>query len=550
MSSIEWRAPAPLWSGSGVEQRRPWLAELATDDFVPEFVGLMEGRQAPERQPADLIALAPQLTENSLKLYQPLHGRYYLATGTLVCRQLGLPDRTVAPQNGERVTFVLRRIDQAGGALEELAWVNDGPNRGWQPLLDARSRPVTIRADEERLPLHPVTVCASPTAATLTDPFKGGCGHVVYYGYIPVGSRTKYEAPPPSPPAADTAAVLQTYVADVQGSVSSSADKTYDFRLDEIDSRVIGPWYGVLTANNPLDKLQGSAAAKLPEFSLYLIVDLANFLSNYLPSVFQAVIRGTALPAGSQRRALVDDLDQITVQRNGQARSLAAAIGDLQDKLGLANGLGQEPSDIYNVRDVTVPGGGNAGAYFATTGGATPFKTLIRGALKEEPAPPTVSQDLVDLLRSQVRPTPAPEQEQQYILRLVYEHAPCEPVLSDASQPFYLARLMDPDAPARHIRLELPSIKMQDLRKYKPSVGLQMPPELRRLMARVNKDMLQGKDLGADPGGFELAMICSFSLQIIFLVAFIVMFIFLIALNFIFWWLPFLKICFPVPKAK
>ena len=35
--------------------------------------------------------------------------------------------------------------------------------------------------------------------------------------------------------------------------------------------------------------------------------------------------------------------------------------------------------------------------------------------------------------------------------------------------------------------------------------------------------------------------------EIIFLVAFIVMFIFLILLNIIFWWLPFLKICFPIP---
>jgi hypothetical protein len=56
------------------------------------------------------------------------------------------------------------------------------------------------------------------------------------------------------------------------------------------------------------------------------------------------------------------------------------------------------------------------------------------------------------------------------------------------------------------------------------------------------------KDKGLlDPQGLPLGMICSFSLQIIFLVAFIVMFIFLILLNIVFWWLPFLKICFPVP---
>ena len=45
-------------------------------------------------------------------------------------------------------------------------------------------------------------------------------------------------------------------------------------------------------------------------------------------------------------------------------------------------------------------------------------------------------------------------------------------------------------------------------------------------------------------------MTCTSSIQIIFLVALIVMFIFLILLNIIFWWLPFLKICLPIPKPK
>ena len=56
------------------------------------------------------------------------------------------------------------------------------------------------------------------------------------------------------------------------------------------------------------------------------------------------------------------------------------------------------------------------------------------------------------------------------------------------------------------------------------------------------------KEEGLDQGlEVQLGKICSLSLQIIMLVAFIVMFIFLILLNIVFWWLPFLKICFPVP---
>lgn len=78
---------------------------------------------------------------------------------------------------------------------------------------------------------------------------------------------------------------------------------------------------------------------------------------------------------------------------------------------------------------------------------------------------------------------------------------------------------------------------------------MQMSPALRRLMGRVNEDTLDG-ELGSEGPGWELGMICTFSLQIIFLVAFIVMFIFLILLNIVFWWLPFLKICFPIPRRS
>jgi len=42
-------------------------------------------------------------------------------------------------------------------------------------------------------------------------------------------------------------------------------------------------------------------------------------------------------------------------------------------------------------------------------------------------------------------------------------------------------------------------------------------------------------------------MICSFSIQIMWVLSFIVMFMFAISFNIIFWWMAFIKICFPVP---
>lgn len=160
--------------------------------------------------------------------------------------------------------------------------------------------------------------------------------------------------------------------------------------------------------------------------------------------------------------------------------------------------------------------------------------------------------EMRDILHNLVTPEPADTDTtaETYFIRLVYDYHPdCPPIVSEPSQTFTFARFFDSDAPARHIRLELPSINMQDLRKFKRGVGMQMSPALRRLMGRVNEDTLDG-ELGSEGPGWELGMICTFSLQIIFLVAFIVMFIFLILLNIVFWWLPFLKICFPIPRRS
>jgi hypothetical protein len=52
--------------------------------------------------------------------------------------------------------------------------------------------------------------------------------------------------------------------------------------------------------------------------------------------------------------------------------------------------------------------------------------------------------------------------------------------------------------------------------------------------------------LSEDDGG--VAFICSFSIQIIFMIAFMLLLIFVVVFNIIFWWLIFFKICLPVPK--
>jgi len=72
-----------------------------------------------------------------------------------------------------------------------------------------------------------------------------------------------------------------------------------------------------------------------------------------------------------------------------------------------------------------------------------------------------------------------------------------------------------------------------------------MSKELRNKMQAVNKDMLKG-DPPDGEGSLNIGDICSFSIPIITLIAFILLMIIAILLNIVFWWLPLLKICFPL----
>jgi len=576
MPTIAWVTPAPLWGvvngvGLSAEFRQPQLLKIAGDSFMADFLAAMQGQTAGV-DPQGFLGSADHNFDAAedkvggiLKLYHPAHNRYYLAVGSLVCRQPGLPDRAVKPQNGERTSFVIRRRIAANGSVQEQGWVDEGAARGWQPLVDDTGSPVAVRADEELLPAHLVAAQLRPCCsgnngggATAADAAEALAGdqRTLYYGYIPVGNREKYADRRPVAAGAP-AEILQRFEQDVRQ--ASSVDQDYDFRMDEVTTRVVALWHGIVDpASSPEDRLADAAGQeRAPTVALYLILDLADWLDRYLPEVLAAVTGSGPTPTGA-RKALCDDLEDIDIkyQPGGSgawyAISLAQAIERLAPKLALVRGTGTEPADRYDIRTPTVPAGTQEG-YFKVSPPPGRFHQKLKAALAETTSPADVPGEVIDLLKHQVTlepPDAAVTAEGTYFLRFVYQYPPCAPVVSEASPAFTLARYFDPDAPARNIRIQLPSISMKDLRRYKRGVGLEMSPELRDVMNRVHKKMLEGEGLQGDSGGWELGMICTFSLQIIFLVAFIVMFIFLILLNIVFWWLPFLKICFPIPVKK
>jgi hypothetical protein len=140
-----------------------------------------------------------------------------------------------------------------------------------------------------------------------------------------------------------------------------------------------------------------------------------------------------------------------------------------------------------------------------------------------------------------------------YILRCVYLRPACglkaPPVISERTLEFQLASFFDPDAPTRQLQVALPfDTSPAALRKYDKNVAFTISNQLSKQMSRI-KDAKKLMDGSVDaPGGWDIGFICSLSIPIITLVAFMLLMIFVIVLNIVFFWLPFFKICFPIPK--
>jgi hypothetical protein len=241
---VRWTAPAPLWpSAAGTAAiDSPALLRFPGDSFMDDLFGLLAddpgklaGKVAkpesarPRPVGADPDTWKPLPDGAPLKLFQPVHGNFYLVAASLVCRAPGLPDRAVkAP--AETVGFVLRRLGAGGG---ELAWVT-APVKGWQPLAAADA----LADGEEVLPLFPVPFTAD------------GRRRRLHVGLVPTSSRETYQAGPELSPIDVT---------------------KEDPRPDEFADRVV----------QPLEGLRG--VAPIPhdqrvEASMFALLDFADFL--------------------------------------------------------------------------------------------------------------------------------------------------------------------------------------------------------------------------------------------------------------------------------
>jgi hypothetical protein len=504
--AVDWLKPSPLWKLAAADYRQaeffqPAILEFASDDFITEFLAMAQD----EAGDAISAALAqPVEAGQTLKLFQPLHGRFYLVCASLACRVPGFPSHVVDQNKGESVFFVLRRLIDG----REYAWVGPEGKRTWQST-DATPR--RVLDGEERMPVSP-----APMAS----------GRSLLFGYLPVSSGETYKVP---------AAQL------VEGNEAPP-----DVRVEEFGSRFSGPLTGPTDDPTELPDFTRSAIHQTRDeqsrlSSVYLLLEGWEYFLEHMPDV-AAVIKGDASaalvePRIPQKQALLDHIEGMSLAPSLNLLQALRAAAQQRETLNQDGGVQPDELDglgftsTYDLKHHPVPSAAMLAVF-----------PKLRAALPGEP--PAIA-----------LPKLTPRSDADYVVRMVYERAECDPIRRTISLPsrvFRLAPFFDPEAPARQIKIALPAdVSVAGLRKFKPGVTFMLSESMQRKMQSLTgkeRALIQDENASLDEGP-GIAWICSFSIQIIFIVAFMLMIMFVFILNIVFWWIVFFRICLPIPKS-
>ena len=559
----EWLARYETWERP---MRRPPTADKLD---LPEPVSRLNTRLTRERTaraqangtalaraPAELDAGPPQL-----KLYQPVHQRYYLVTASLVCRRPGLPDRRVDPARQEQLRFVLRRLlpeAEASGAAatdprlwKEHAFVPQGNAAEWHPVGE---HPERLAAGEERLPMFALGM--EPT---------DGKRRQLAGGLIPVGRREAY-----------VSAVVRS---DAAAPESEAAAQGPDTRLLLLQMQVTGPWSELVnqaldeierytntrTQPDPITDAFGApdttpdagivrrAREQIQTLSWYVLLDLARFLRHQLPRIWE-VLAGTRPRTEldpARELPLLQRLEQTELRVNkpdlvagtpyagsavrdtlAQALQAYAVTPELEDDLEAVEVAYDRrapaaawPDFLFPLADVAgtadlTPGAGRTGPFPFRIAGtdmsgaaaretilarlATAIEALEALVAQALPAEPEAGMPEIVLPRAEGLDT----REAWFTIRCVYERPNCGPrepeLLSLPTEPFRMAGFFDPDAPARPIRIPMPlDISPAGLRKFNKNATLMISDALCGQLRRIRKFTLGDLVLSVLPWPFH-----------------------------------------------
>ncbi len=578
---VRWNIPSPLWDRTVSESRtrsrrasafrfgQPEILRFDGDDFIDEIQHVLT--ESPEalvdfmvraetwRMSRDewLDAPVPDVNE-AVKLYQPVQQRFYLATASLVCRTSGLPDRSVKAENGERVTCVLRRVVPAEneeidireeGTFQELGWCGED---GWKPVP-----PSGVLDTEEELPAFPLTYDVEKALDTFrADAFRpqphegdglpGGAApgpvspqrsrrprrkRTLWAAMIPSARRDEFQIAP-----ADGSASVD--VLDDDPAFSN------DLRWQTLQAT------GLLGLINVCNRAMRATDDSLIEVQeeirdaiVYAVLDILEVLQQAEFHRLLRAMQGESVRLTAQEQAVINQLQ-------------VADFDDGKDWIWVFDNVLDAVDDAFQIQ--------NPSAALSTSAfDVTQVDHIIqRLGVKEGGAFRSRLEDLLesDATGSTERPPGAPPAytdlgDVHYIVRFIYHRPNCPPYpgwsVSHPSRQFRFASFFDPEGPVRPLRVSLPeSTDLGTLRGTAKGVSFLFSQQLRQQVQRLQEATFEDLDNGdiGSSSGISIGMICSLSIPIITICAMILLLVIVFLLNIVFWWLPYFKICFPLPQ--
>ncbi len=515
------------------DRATPLIVKRTDEDFV-------EGVLRDLREPGLAALLATRAQDHdasrTLRLFQPVHRVYNLALFEAVCATPGTP--RLDPEKIESAGMVIRRSASSArsGPFGE-GWMT-GPRGpvGWRafPSLDsARLDPDPAR---RRLPdqghdainrrlaevVHRSGVYGEEVAPLFVAPpdVCAAADRTVLFGLIPTASAETGDAPAIEQPYddEDIAKQIPRFLrAGKAASIGDLAGRTYDYESAEAAAR--HPSHEFSEASLPAH----DEPAEGDPGSLRAAKQMHGFLGMLKVLAIQLDAFGDAPDARKLREAL----SAITLELGGgQTQRADVFLGAAADALVMSPGTR---------KTVTLPAAWPELSVRAADAIRAAFGRILQARFAAFTPRATRFDDPNARFRIDA------------FVRVRRDDG-CPPDLvwlAQPSDPYLIAPWFD-NSSTPPVLVRLPPLDRKNIRKLRPNVAFVVPKNLFNILScNKPKDLVEGNGKECGDGGID--WICGFNIPIITLCAFIVLNIFLTLFNIIFFWLPFIKICFPIP---
>ena len=527
---VELHAPK-LFGGDG---ERPTLLERTDRRFMQNVLAELGDPSKHDQVRATLVS---ERKGGGFHLYQPVHRVFHLAVVSAICANMPGKPR-LDPLKIDSAGLVVRKVrDARGNKLGELGWIvgKDGSSR-WEPpdLWDstAKHTMTSAGAGAPNLPYADPDPARRPRRSTGHRELDERIATLKQLG----SSRAESVAPifPLTPQGC--AAAGETMLVGLVPTASRETEQAPSFELptrSELEEGGLFPSWVLASGSGrkvafarELMTVANVNEGPSPRRNDPVFADYSDFV---VEMIVAYDIKGSSGPS-QQLRGLLQQINLPFKTSDKSATTYKSVYAHL---------LEAAPVLVDGDRDAEFQMPEHWGTISEPQ--ASQIKDAIVGAAQARFASMALDRERFG------------EQGASYVIRTFIrvkrdDGCPPELVWSHPSAEFRIAPWYDSSPGPRPV-IELPNPLRDGLGSIKPNVTFAVPPVLSNLLGNNSaEDLLGGK--GKEPNDSGLMWLCSFSIPIITICAFIILNILITLLNFVFWWLPFVKICIPIPKAK